>query len=95
MTRVSKKFFSFFRSMASDIHGKGILRLGEDWLKTDLCAATVGDEVHLLLAQRSVEAKEPARHGVAAISRFQLRGTGAYRRTSSWNVFSTDEGSRP
>lgn len=28
MTRVSKKFFSFFRSIISDIHGKGLVAPG-------------------------------------------------------------------
>jgi len=30
MTQVSKKFFSFFRSIASDIHGNGVLDFRKD-----------------------------------------------------------------
>lgn len=71
--RVSKKFFSFFRPIASDIHGNELSASANTGARPGWGAAAIGNEVHVLLAQRRVQPEKAARHGIAAIGRLQLR----------------------
>ena len=54
--------------------GKWVLDRREHGRQPELGAAAVGDEMHVLLAQRRVQAEEAAGHGIAAIGSFKLGG---------------------
>jgi hypothetical protein len=56
--------------------GEGVVGGGEDGVESELGAAAVGDEVHVLLAECGAEAEEAVGHGVAAVGGFEL-GCGA------------------
>ena len=71
VTRVSKKFFSFLRSIISLIHGNGFSAF-EQLIEADLLAAPVGDVAQVFLEHRGVQAEHAARHGVLGVAVLEL-----------------------
>ena len=74
MTRVSKKFFSFFRSSTSDIQGKGLVAPGYCSGSPIWAQRRLAMKLKVLLEHGCVQAQHAAGHGVVGVLALQVDG---------------------